>query len=462
MRCLTSTPVATLRDARLDARLTTLLSDLVRRPSARITQLYHHHRDRTATYRFLNHQKKAHFSQVERFIGQTLACSLASCPSPYLYIVLDKSSFLPQGQPLPQRGLGPVQTTTSAQGYWTLNAVVLDSQGQMHGLLHQHIWARPPTPVSSLTRSQRRSRCWDERESHLWWEVLQECMKRLKQAGVLAHPIFVIDAEADCAWLFEAVLERQDCDLIVRVAQKTRVDRISQQQVRRALYQRQVEATYTFETSRPKARQVGVEVKFGPVTVTATGNPVTGKRTKARRELHLWMVQAQDAKSEEGWQLLCTQGIETVDQALAVVLEGYSWRWSIERFHHGWKQVMEVEKSWLRSEQALKTWMHVTAGAAVNIEYLMTVSREEPGRPALELMERALVETIQLVTPAKEAKTMAPEEVEIGEAVRWLAQIGGYVFTPSQGPPGHITISRGMESICHMVAMLSQGLISIT
>lgn len=206
-----------------------------------------------------------------------------------------------------------------------------------------------------------------------------------------------------------------------------------------------------------------MHVRFGPLCVPSRRDPETG-RARPAPPTHLWAAEATELDAPEGcervrWVLLCTEELERVEHALELALGAYGLRWGIERFHHCWKQVLGAQRTFARSEQSLRSWMHITAGAAVEIEEMMTLSREQPELLALEAMERPLLEAIVAATPAKAAKGARLEEVTLERAVAWLATIGGYIERPSQGPPGHITIGRGLERIEALVRLLDAGAI---
>jgi hypothetical protein len=180
-------------------------------------------------------------------------------------------------------------------------------------------------------------------------------------------------------------------------------------------------------------------------------DPTTGKR----REVKVSAINAREMVScptgEEplDWLLLTNLRVEDFTQARAVV-STYALRWRIEEFHRTWKSAhCNVEDSQLRSEQALRKWALVMAAVASRIERLKLLARTKPDLPAdLEFSEIELHALLLLKRRSKKKTETIPDSVPtIAQATLWLAELGGYTGKSSGGPPGTITISRGLAKL---------------
>jgi hypothetical protein len=93
------------------------------------------------------------------------------------------------------------------------------------------------------------------------------------------------------------------------------------------------------------------------------------------------------------------------------------------------------------------------AVVAARIERIKRLGREQPDRPATD--ELSPVEIEVLIVLKREIKKRS-EVIRDGiptmaQASLWLAELGGYTGKSSGGPPGSITIGRGLERLMHAV-----------
>jgi hypothetical protein len=158
------------------------------------------------------------------------------------------------------------------------------------------------------------------------------------------------------------------------------------------------------------------------------------------------------------WRLLTNRPIATDDDVLAV-LRGYTQRWKIEEFHRTWKSgACRVEESQLRSADAVMKWAIVMAATASRIERLKCLARNEP---TIEAAREFTVWEVQaaLVLRRRYKAQNQPDPTptpNIAELVRWIAELGGYTGKSSGGPPGAITIRRGLDIVSPVAAALEQ------
>jgi hypothetical protein len=149
------------------------------------------------------------------------------------------------------------------------------------------------------------------------------------------------------------------------------------------------------------------------------------------------------------WMLLTNAPFETMEAASEVVL-GYSMRWRIEEFHKTWKTgACKVEDTQLRGRNAIIRWATILAVVATRIERLKRLARSEPEKPANDELTPVEIEVLVALKRRYKKRTEdVPDAMPtLGQAVRWLADIGGYTGKSSGGPPGSITIRRGLERV---------------
>lgn len=149
------------------------------------------------------------------------------------------------------------------------------------------------------------------------------------------------------------------------------------------------------------------------------------------------------------WLLLTTLPVKTLSDARRCIL-WYSYRWRIERYHFVLKSGCQVEELQLETAERLENALATYCIVAWRLLWLTYKSRRTPEAPctvALETHEwQALYCTIHRApVPPEEPPTLQ-------EAVRWIAQLGGFLGRKSDGQPGVKTIWRGLRRLHDIAA----------
>jgi hypothetical protein len=156
------------------------------------------------------------------------------------------------------------------------------------------------------------------------------------------------------------------------------------------------------------------------------------------------------------WLLLTNWPVSSAQNALQVI-QGYAQRWRVEDAHKAWKSGgCQVEETQLRSFAAVHKWAILLAAVAARSERLKHLARSQPDQPAtIELTPVEIRALILLRRRYRRRDEVVPDTVpSIGQAVLWLAEMGGYMGKSSGGPPGGITIRRGLEHLEPAAKML--------
>jgi hypothetical protein len=200
-----------------------------------------------------------------------------------------------------------------------------------------------------------------------------------------------------------------------------------------------------------KARIANMVVRACRVTLD-----IRDKRTNRRSTMEVNVVQAVErgttprGEKPIKWALFTNRPILTIKD-LTDVIKGYSMRWRIEELHRTWKSgACRVEESQLRSASAVSKWATILIAVAVRIERIKQLSREQPDSPATDEFTPVEIKAAALLYFGKSAKKKLASATtpSIGDVTLWIASLGGYTGkTSSGGPPGSITLSRGLESI---------------
>jgi hypothetical protein len=152
------------------------------------------------------------------------------------------------------------------------------------------------------------------------------------------------------------------------------------------------------------------------------------------------------------WLLLTNTPVISAEHARAV-LDSYRARWRIEEFHRTWKQgECNVEDTQLHSMEAVIKWATILAAVATRIERLKYFARNKPDEPASTELAPEEIEGLKLDQRdrMKPKRRNLSEMPTMGEVTRWIAELGGWIG-PANGPPGSITLARGLERLGYLV-----------
>ena len=358
-------------------------------------------------------------------------------------LVQDTTSFNFSHHPATQ-GLGPLENR-HCRGFLAHTTLAVSGVGVPLGVIHQQVWARRDEAAG--TRHRRHTRAFDEKESYKWVKGLP--LAEASDSGRQA--IIVCDAEAHIyEFLDEMVV--QELDFIVRAADARSVT-TDGAALFEALAQQPCQQRFTLTLKRRpdrEARDGALELRFTSVTLKRPA------RSGARQAtLSLWAVDVVEPNPPAGeeaihWVLLTSLPLETVEQAQQIV-RWYTYRWVVERFHFVLKSGCKLEESQLRAADRLERLLAVYSLVAWRLLWLTYQARHTPEVPC----------TVALQTPEWQAlfafvqrTSSVPERVPtLHQAVRWIAQLGGFLGRKGDGEPGVKVLWRGWTRLQDLVDM---------
>ena len=189
-----------------------------------------------------------------------------------------------------------------------------------------------------------------------------------------------------------------------------------------------------------KARTARVAISYGQLRLLAPD-----KREHLLPSMLVWVVRVWELDAPEGvepleWVLLTSLPVESVEQAWERV-GWYRRRWIVEDYHQALKTGCRMEERQVRSYEGLRRLLGLLAPTAVRVLQLRTLARQQPERPAIEVLPSEVVQVVALKTGG-EAVGMTVEQ-----CVKRIAQLGGYQGRRSDGPPGWKTLWHGWLKI---------------
>ena len=334
-------------------------------------------------------------------------------------------------------------------------------------MLDQQWWLRDSTKKD---QSLRRHRTTEQKETRYFHQAIEQSSRRLEQCAAGTRAWFLLDRESDRRATIELV-RRHGPALVhdsfeLQSPHSQSLERVGPLHHRRIFRnaERGASSTTLFAARNVRGRfQLDVPARPGraarravlSVRVAAPYVWLYSQKGPAST-VQMTLVEAREVRTTPRgeqplhWRLWTNYPVTTFDDA-KLVIETYAKRWRIEDFHKTWKSgACNVEDCQLRSAEAALKWATLMASVAARIERLKHRSRTEPSLPAsVELSEHEIQALIFFKRKYKKKTETIPDDMPtLAQAVTWLAEIGGYTGPRvSGGPPGSITIRRGLEHI---------------
>jgi hypothetical protein len=451
---------ARLGDARRHERVRLMMMRAAQRPGGKLSHVITDEAELQGAYDLL---------EGGRVTAEGLCASFADATlervgdAPWLFAIVDGSSI--QVTDLTgEKGLGSIGALVhGARGMKVITALGVDDRGVPVGLLGQVWWAR--TTARKHSREKRKvnaARPLEEKETRHWITAIEQARARAQAHGKRLW--FQIDREGDNRDLLLAVSECGH-DFTVRSAwdRVTEASGEDEQRLRARLAESATMGSYEVDvagTPSRKPRLARMLVRAARVTLAMRRCGEGKKSDVSRVELNaVWA--REDGTTPAGekpldWLLLTNHRVDTFHDAKAVI-DGYTQRWRIEDFHRVWKSSgCRVEETQLRSADAVTVWATILASVAGRIERLRLLARKAPNDPAsVDLAEHEIRALVLLKRQRRKQNEKMPEGIpSIYLATLWIAELGGYTGKSSGGPPGALTIRRGLEVLGPAAQML--------
>ena len=443
-------------DERLEERLRKMLGDFGAQPGASIPQASGDWAATKGAYRCLDHEEV----EAEQVLWAHRQATLERARGQSVVLAVQDTTTLNFSTHPQTVGLGPVSNNRDKTlGLLLHSTLALNEEGAALGLLEKRLWARDPKHFHTRPKGERNRLSVEHKESVKWLHSL-EATVAAAHAVVDTQWINIGDREADSYDLFWRLVElRADEDLGPAAA---RVELLIRSQHNRALSAEQerlfghlaslpVRGHYRFIVPRQpghKAREATLTLRWAPVSVPPPPDQVKHQARSA--PLHLWAILAEEETSLPGqppicWRLLSTLPVEEATTAVLQVRR-YSHRWEIEVFHKILKSGSKAEERQLENTKRLERCLILDMITAWRTLALSKAGRgahcQQPVSPWLtESQWKALWCHIHQRTDPPEIPPTT------GQAVRWVAQLGGFLGRKSDGHPGVMTLWRGLQRL---------------
>jgi hypothetical protein len=432
-----------LGDSRRTDRLVELASVLAAKPSASFPAALDTAQLKAA-YRFFNTEAV----KPEAILAGHIQATYGRLQSVGRVLAVQDTTFLDWTAHPQTKGLGPLGSAKQ-QGLVVHSTLAFSQERVPLGLLAQQVWARDAAEYAALP--DRRTRAINDKESHKWLTSL-EAVVAAHAACPQTHLISVGDREADVYDLFIAP-RPAGVDLLVRATQ----DRCVAEREHRlwaAVAAEPISAELTVHVPRhagQPARVARLSLRWRQVRL----KPPKHRKEEGLPAVTVWVVWAVELAPPEGvtkleWLLLTTVPVRTTAEAIER-LEWYSVRWGIEVWHRVLKSGCRIEQRQLETAERLRRSLSLFSVIAWRILYAVWLSRTLPEAACSALLEpdewQALYCAIHQVALAP---TTPPS---LHQAVRWIAQLGGFLGRKHDGEPGATVLWKGFQRLADLTLM---------
>lgn len=429
-----------------------MITTLSKRTAGCVTDVFANAAERQGAYDFLEHESVDPKKVVDA-AGRSGAWHCKGRDE--VLVVLDGSS-LTLTDLAGTKDFGSVgRRDWGGRGLKVVTALALTGEGGTLGPLHLEWWRRG----KKVPRKSKHRRP-EDRESHRWTVALNEAARRLAHESPRTRIHVLGDREADAAMFMQnALAGGHDFTIrangtrkaFVKGNRRVNVRKLVEKRPRIALHHVAVRA----RRGRP-ARRVTLAIRHATIAIDMRDRHLD-KSTRVPLTVVLATELRGGSSQPLNWLLYTTSTVTCAADAIAVV-QRYTHRWRIEDFHRAWKTGGGcVEDTQLRSLQAVIKWSTLHAVVASRAERLKLLARSSPDLPANAELSPSEIRALLVLKDSekKRTETIPQDDVPTMErAVRWIADLGGYVGAKSSGPPGTKTITRGLERVCDAAKFL--------
>ena len=459
---------APLGDARLSKRLVNMAEEKAQVPSRTFSGVAKGDWPKVkAYYRMIDQPEDSAVSMpnilaphrdrtVRRMMGQrTVLCIQDG--SDLNYTNLEKCSGLGE--------LGSNQTGAKSRGLYLHSTLAVAPNGLPLGVVHAQCIA--PENKSEEDKRSAHAIPIEEKKTFVWLEHHRDLVAlsaKLPQTRL----VHVCDREADFFELFDEQRRKRSVELLVRAKHNRNVSEEPFklfETARQAPVASRIQINIPRQSARPKkSKQKARPARPGRLADMAVRYIRIQLRPAHylgdKEPIELWLVHAleenppADTKAVE-WFLLTTIEITSAAEA-EQCLRWYVLRWRIEDWHRVLKHGCRIEDLAHTTAERLRRVIAINLVIAWRIMLMTLLGRETPELPAEVLFSDIELRTLQAYAKKKSLKL----PLLLGDAVRIVAKLGGYLGRKNDPPPGHQIIWQGytvLQFMCMGVALLEDG-----
>jgi hypothetical protein len=425
---------AYFRDKRLSDRLITIASAMIALPNGSIPQQMEIWSDTKACYAFLRNAKVSH-NQIQAPHRKRVLEEASKTGKVVLFA--QDTSEVDYTSLEATTGLGYIGNHKN-KGLMFHNCLAIEyneTNSRIIGLANQQVWTRKNASLNkNETRAKRNKR---GKESDVWLKNIQQIGSppegcKWVSIGDRANDIFEFFAES----------KKLGWETVARASQDRNI-KIGEQEATCLSHMRLLGSMGTMNIKIRKAgdstqREILLNVSWEQVELQP---PARLKRNT--ESVSLSVIRCWNTEEDLEWILYSSIPVNNLEEAIEKV-KWYANRWVIEEYHKCLKTGCRIEASQLENGKGLKSLLGILGVIAVYLLQLRNISREEPERPACEVVDGKALQIIR-------KRFKLPLEVTVKVFWYSVARLGGFIGRKSDGEPGWQTLWKGWLRLLDML-----------
>jgi len=454
-----------LGDKRLNERLVKICDRLSDAPESPINQACLDWKETKAAYRFFQNETV----DLNEILGSHRQSTIQRAKAHKTVLALQDTSYFVYTNHPKTEGLGKMSLKKGknvdkiySKGLMMHSCLAVTTEGLPLGLFDQNIFTRKLRPEKERRRAGGKyiqdTLPIEEKESYRWLESLSTTKNAIDNTKVIT----VCDREADLYDFFK-MSDKIEAPVLVRASQNRTVNRKSRYEEKNVeklwdyMCQQPTAGSYTIEVSNRtkrkhvkarKGRTATMTVKFGSFILNPPRNNPKHK-TEELPDIEMNAVHVLEDNPPKGeepveWMLLTNCPVTSFDDACQKVL-WYSLRWRIEMYFKVLKSGFRVEACRLGNAERLARYLAVMSVVAWRLFMITLIARTDAATSCTKLLADHEWKVLYLKVNKK--RDLPRKSPTIGEAVIWIARLGGYLARKNDGPPGTLALWRGWKRL---------------
>lgn len=427
---------AAFADKRIFLRFLVVAEHLAKLPQAPINQASVAWNMTKAAYRFFDNKKVTAENILQAHKKRTFQRIIQHSG---VVLIIQDTSFLNYSHMKSALDLGPIgELKSNSMGLMMHSSLAVTQEGLPLGIVDQQVWARSADEHGKS--SYRHSLPPDEKESFKWTQALTAYSPQMLSK---TNIITVCDREADI-YDFFCEANKQNAQVLVRAQHDRNTD--EGKKLWDYIEEKPVRGTMAVQLPSDRKDIANLKIRFGSVKFPV---PKRKKKFNNLKTLSLYAVYVHELnpptnREALSWLLITNVPVTSLKQAKKCI-GWYKQRWKIEIFHKVMKSGCSVELTRLETNSRRFPFLALKTVIAWKLLMMTLYNKISPDDPATAILTQAECNALYSITHNTFSHTKHTFNAQ--KAIKWLAQLGGYLARRSDPLPGPTHVWKGWQRL---------------